>query len=119
MTKKYAIKTGTTDTDHLIFGYNKDAIMGIWMGYDDNRDIEVKTGSNMKNLWVDTMESYLENKKDNWYKTPKNVIGVLINPITGNLASENDKNKKIVYYIKGTEPYKEDLENSIPTIKEL
>ena len=105
MTKKYAIKTGTTDTDHLIFGYNKDAIMGIWMGYDDNKNVEVNVGSTMKNLWVDVMEEYLKEKKNNWYKTPDNVIGVLVNPITGKLATNNDNKVKILYYKKGTEPY--------------
>jgi membrane peptidoglycan carboxypeptidase len=119
MTKKYAIKTGTTDTDHLIFGYNKDAILGIWMGYDDNRDTEVSTGSTMKNLWVDIIESYLSDKEDNWYETPSNVIGVLVNPITGDLATENDTKTKILYYIKGTQPYSQDKEDSIPTIKEI
>lgn len=117
MTKTYAIKTGTTNTDHLIFGYNKDVIMGIWMGYDDNRDTEVKVGSTLKNLWVDTVEEYLRDKENNWYKTPSNVVGVLVNPISGELATENDKHKKILYYIKGTQPYSENKENAIPTMK--
>lgn len=117
MTKTYAIKTGTTNTDHLIFGYNKDVIMGIWMGYDDNRDTEVKVGTTLKNLWVDTVEEYLKDKENNWYKTPSNVVGVLVNPINGELATENDKHKKILYYIKGTQPYSENKENAIPTMK--
>ena len=105
MTKKYAIKTGTTDTDHLIFGYNNDAIMGIWMGYDNNKKVDVKTGSIMKNLWIDVMEEYLKEKDDIWYKTPKDVIGVLVNPITGKLATTSDTKTKILYYLKGTQPY--------------
>ena len=119
MTKKYAIKTGTTNTDHLIFGYNKDAILGIWMGYDDNRDSEVSDGNIMKNIWVDTMEEYLKDKKDNWYKTPNNVVGVLVNPITGELATESEKSK-IFYYIKGTQPSSNnnDLEEAIATMKQ-
>lgn len=120
MSKKYAIKTGTTNTDHLIFGYNKDAILGIWMGYDDNRPTEVSDGTIMKNIWVDTMEEYLKDKEDNWYKTPENVIGVLVDPISGEPATETSTHKKIFYYIKGTQPYStsQDLENSIPTFKE-
>ena len=104
ITKTYAIKTGTTDTDHLIFGYNKDAVMGIWMGYDDNRNVEVNVGSTMKNLWIDVMEEYLKEKKNNWYKTPKGISGVLVNPITGKPATNNDNKVKILYYKKGTEP---------------
>ena len=103
MTKKYAIKTGTTNTDHLIFGYNKDALLGIWMGFDDNRESEVKTGNVMKNIWVDTIESYLDGKNDNWYKTPDNVVGVLTDPVSGKLATDSSK-AKIFYYKKGTEP---------------
>lgn len=103
MTKKYAIKTGTTNTDHLIFGYNKDALLGIWMGFDDNRNSEVATGNVMKNIWVDTMEEYLKDKKDNWYQTPENVVGVLVDPISGKVASNSTK-AKIFYYKKGSEP---------------
>lgn len=119
MTKKYAIKTGTTNTDHLIFGYNQDAIIGMWMGYDDNRDTEVKVGSTMKNLWVDTMEEYLKDKSNNWYKTPNNVVGVLVNPITGELADSKTEKSKVFYYIKGTQPLGQNKEDSIPTIKEI
>ncbi|MDD3453092.1 MAG: PBP1A family penicillin-binding protein [Bacilli bacterium] len=120
MTKTYAIKTGTTNTDHLIFGYNKDAILGIWMGYDDNRDTDIKDGSIMKNIWIDVMESYLKDKENNWYDIPDNVVGVLVDPISGVVANENSTNKsKIFYYIKGTQPlFDDDLDKILPTIKE-
>ena len=105
ITKKYAIKTGTTNTDHLIFVYNKDLIMGIWAGYDNNAQSEVKDGNSIKNIWVDTVESLLKDKDDNgWYDIPKNVVGVIVNPITGEIHKNGDKNKKMLYYIKGTEP---------------
>lgn len=119
MTKKYAIKTGTTNTDHLIFGYNKDAILGIWMGYDNNKNSEVKTGNVMKNIWVDIIENYLSNKRDNWYKTPNNVVGVLVNPISGSIADDSNK-AKVLYYIKGTEPTSNsnNLEEAISTMKQ-
>lgn len=113
MTKKYAIKTGTTNTDHLIFGYNKDALIGMWLGYDDNRDTEVKDGSTLKNIWIDTIEEYLKEKNDNWYNIPNSVVGVLVNPINGELATDNDSNKRIVYYLKGTQPLGESVEETI------
>ncbi len=108
MTKTYAVKTGTTNTDHLIFGYNKDLIIGMWVGYDDNRETEVSDGSLMKNAWVDAMEAYLKDKENNWYETPSNVVGVLVDPISGQPATETTKNKKIFYYIKGTQPLSND-----------
>lgn len=117
LTKTYAIKTGTTNTDHLIFGYNKDAIVGMWLGFDDNRNTEVKEGTTLKNLWADTIESYLKEKENNWYKAPNNVVGVLVNPISGEIATATSNKNKILYYIKGTQPFSENIEDSIPTMK--
>lgn len=102
ISKKYAIKTGTTDTDHLIFGYNKKYVTGIWMGYDDNKPVDVKVGSVMKNIWIDTMEELENDDNDTWYKIPDNVEGIIINPINGKLANNNKI--KLLYYIKGTGP---------------
>ena len=118
MTKKYAIKSGTTDTDNLIFGYNKDLLIGLWSGYDDNTKVNNIDSSNLKNVWVDTMEKALKDKKDNWYKTPENVVGVPIDPISGKAVSSGKA--KVLYYIKGTEPTADRnlLDDAIPTIKE-
>ncbi|MBR2833475.1 MAG: PBP1A family penicillin-binding protein [Bacilli bacterium] len=117
MTRKYAIKSGTTDTDNLIFGYNKDLLVGLWTGYDNNIKVNNKDSLNIKNTWVDIMEAIEKDKKDTWYKTPNNVVGVPIEPISGKIAT--DGKSKILYYIKGTEPIKEkySLDEVIPTIK--
>lgn len=104
ITHKYSIKSGTTDTDLLIIGYNKDAVLGIWNGYDNNKKIESKDYSYHKNIWIDTMESYFKDKETTWYDIPSNVVGVLVNPITGVVASNNDTKKEMFFYIKGTEP---------------
>ena len=118
ITKKYAIKTGTTDTDHLIFGYNPDVVVGGWLGYDNNNNTTDKDGAILKNMWVQIIENYLKDKKEHWYEQPRNVVGVMVNPITGELATSKTKNASIMYYIKGTEPNSTDLESSIPTLKE-
>ena len=119
LSKKYSIKTGTTDNDHLIFGYNKDIVVGIWSGYDDNRNTETGDGKQIKYMWADIVENYTKDKENNWYELPSNVVGVLVDPISGEVADENTKNPTMFYYIKGTEPtYKNDsLEDLIPTIK--
>ena len=116
MTKKYAIKTGTTDTDHLIFGYNHDLIIGAWVGYDDNKATTPNDSLAIKNMWIDAMESSLTEKENSWYDIPKNVVGVLVDPITGQLDSNN---KRMFYYIKGTEPYENySFDDLIPVFKE-
>lgn len=118
ITKKYAIKTGTTTFDNWIFGYNKDVVLGTWMGYDDNSETNNEDSLMLKNFWVDSMEGYLKDKKNDWYLTPNNVVGVLVDPITGEVAKEDTKNPTLFYYIRGTEPNSENLEDAIKTMKE-
>ena len=104
LTKTYAIKTGTTNTDSWTMGYNKDYTLGIWIGYDDNKNLISTDNNYAKNIWADPMENYLRNKEDSWYTKPDAIIPVIINPLTGKLATNSSKRKKIVYYLKGTEP---------------
>ena len=104
ITNKYAIKSGTTDTDMWIIGYNKNAVLSIWNGYDDNKVIGSGEGGYHKDIWIDTMETYLKDKDNTWYKMPDDVVGVMVNPINGQLAKEGDKLSKIFYFLKGTEP---------------
>ena len=107
MTHKYAVKTGSSGSDYWIIGYNKNAVLGIWSGYDDNREVNFSVYNEHKNIWIQTMEKYLEDKdkKNEWYNMPSNVVGVLVNPLTGEIVTEETKNARIFYYIKGTEPY--------------
>jgi 1A family penicillin-binding protein len=104
LTRKYAIKSGTTDNDLWVVGYNKDILMSVWSGYDNNQDLSSNDKLYSKNIWADTVEAYLKDKTTEWYTKPDNVVGVLVNPITGEPITNNDQRKKILYYIKGTEP---------------
>lgn len=104
LTKKYAIKTGSTNTDSWTIGYNKNIVTGIWIGYDNNKKLDKSDSKYSKNIWADTMENYFRDKEPGWYKKPKNVSAVLVNPLNGKLATNNSKRKKIIYYLKGTEP---------------
>lgn len=104
ITHKYAIKSGTTDTDLLIMGYNGNVVLGVWNGYDDNSKIDSGVYSYHKNIWIDTMESYFDENDDAWYEIPSNVVGTLVDPITGLLATEDTQNKEMFFYLKGTEP---------------
>lgn len=39
ISRKYAIKSGTTDNDYWIVGYNPDALMMVWAGNDMNKSV--------------------------------------------------------------------------------
>ena len=107
LTNRYAIKSGTTDTDMWIMGYNQDAVLGIWTGYDDNRATQSGDSSFHKDIWVETMEGYFNDKETSWYNIPDNIVGVLVNPLTGEISDVGDKKKKLFYFLKGTEPHKD------------
>ena len=116
---KYSIKTGTTDTDNLIFGYNQNIVMSIWSGYDDNRITKGNEGKQIRQMWANAVEDYLKDKDVKWYEQPDNIVGVLVNPISGNVTNESDEKATIFYYIRGTQPaYTEDsLDSLIPTVE--
>ena len=102
MSRKYSLKTGTTNTDSWVCGYNPDVMMIIWIGNDDALEIDGTASYNSKNIWIDTLEDYLKDKEPTWYSKPHNIIGVVKDGITGEINS-NSKNNTILYYVKGTE----------------
>ena len=108
MTHKYSLKSGTTNTDNWYIGYNKDIVTAVWCGYDDSRDLKSSEYKYAQNIWLNTMENYMKDKDDIWYSQPENVVGVLVNPITGKPAVDSDEKKIIEYYVKGTEPSADD-----------
>ena len=102
LTNKYAIKTGTTNTDYWIAGYNPDVMMMVWVGYDDNREVARSENMYTKNIWADTVESYLKDTETSWYEKPKNVVATLKDAITGENVTD-EKKATLYYYVKGSE----------------
>ncbi len=100
MSRKYALKTGTTNTDAWSVGYTPNLLMLVWIGNDEAKDINANASQYGKEIWLNTMEDYLKN--DDWYTEPPNVIGIVKDAING----QNDlqsKNNTIFYYVKGSE----------------
>ena len=48
------------------------------------------------------MEASLKNKESHWYQKPQNVIGLPLNPITGDFVTTGKS--AMYYFIKGSEP---------------
>ena len=109
LSKKYSIKSGTTATDSWTIGYNPDIVTSIWIGYDDAKNLEKGDSVKAKNTFANAVEYYLSDKEDSWYNKPSNVVGVLVNPITGSPIFEDKSKKRILYYLKGTEPTGDEL----------
>lgn len=103
LTHKYALKTGSTNTDYWIVGYNPDILMLMWMGYDNNLSVSGSIRNSAKSIWAETVEYALRDKENNWYETPKNVVGIPLDAISGKVTNNQNK-ATIYYYVKGSEP---------------
>ena len=110
LTHTYALKSGTTNGDNWNIGFNKKIVCAVWVGYDNNKELSKKDYKYAQNIWYKTVESYEKNMKDEdvWYEKPKNVVGMLVEPISGKPATESEKKKKLMYFLKGTEPKETD-----------
>lgn len=100
----YSLKSGTTNGDNWNIGYNKNIVSAVWIGYDDNRSLNTSEYKYAQNIWYESVENYEKGKEDVWYEKPSNVSSVLVDPISGKPADETSEKKKIMYFIKGTEP---------------
>ena len=103
LTNKYAIKTGTTNTDYWIVGYNKDCLVMTWMGYDDNKSMNNAVRNSAKKSWAGTIEYALKDVDTSWYETPQNVVALPLDAITGEISNNSSKTT-LFYYLKGSEP---------------
>lgn len=102
ISRKYAIKSGTTDNDYWIVGYNPDALMMVWAGNDMNKSVNSVYSKKIKNIWCDTIEEYLKDKETSWYEPSDNIIGIPLDAVSGD-TPKSSKNMVIYYYKKGTE----------------
>ena len=96
---KYAAKSGSTSTDYWTVGYNKDYLMLVWAGNDDNTDVKSKDSKITKKIWAKTITSIKDNKNE-WYDIPKGITASSIDSISG----ESSTNGFVCYYEKGSEP---------------
>ena len=113
---KYALKSGTTNTDNWNIGFNKNILCAVWVGHDNNKELTTKDYKYAQNIWYKTVEEIEKDisEDDGWYEKPKNVVGTLVEPISGKPSDDPSKNTKLVYFLKGTEPKSTD-----PTFDEI
>ena len=95
---KYAVKSGSTATDYWTIGYNKNYLIMVWTGNDNNEKVKPEESKISKKIWSKTMKKIDKNKT--WYEIPNGLTATLINPITG----EIDDNGYLCYFEKGSEP---------------
>lgn len=106
LTRPYAGKSGSTETDSWMIGFTPQLVTAVWNGYDKGKPIDmVAEKSYAKQIWAQFMEEALKGKPVKKFKPPKNgVVGVYVNPENGKLATSDCPVKRMTYFVAGTEP---------------
>ncbi|MGE6257830.1 transglycosylase domain-containing protein [Heyndrickxia sporothermodurans] len=105
MTRQYAGKSGSTNTDSWMIGFTPQLTAGIWTGYDDGNEITLNADKlYAKDIWIRFMEQSLHNKPIKTFKEPKGVIAVPIDPESGKIATDDCPVSRLTYFVSGTEP---------------
>lgn len=105
MTRDYAGKSGSTNTDNWMIGFTPALVTAVWTGYDQGNPIElIAEKTYAKNIWVHFMEEALDGEPVKSFRAPKGTVGAYINPENGKLATEDCPVKRLTYFVEGTEP---------------
>ncbi|SFM17491.1 penicillin-binding protein, 1A family [Gracilibacillus orientalis] len=107
LTHEYAGKSGTTNGDNWMIGFTPALTTGVWVGYDDNRDI-VKTRDKQyaKEVWASFMETAHKDLPEEHITKPENVVEASIDLNTGYLATDACGQTHTMLFVRGTEPTK-------------
>ena len=78
-------------------------IIGCILGMILNKYINSKVRTNSKKAWADIIEYVLKDVDTSWYETPKNVVAIPLDAVTGKTTNDSKK-AALYYYVKGSEP---------------
>ena len=81
---KVAAKSGTSNYDSLIVGFNTEYTIGIWSGFDDGRFLDDEYYNISKLVFKDTFNELYEDDVSGWYTMSENIESKIVDPITGN-----------------------------------
>jgi len=106
ITRPYAGKSGSTETDSWMIGYSPQLVTAVWAGYDMGKPIDLTAEKTYaKNIWANFMEEALQGRPVKAFKPPKEgVVGVYVNPANGKLATKDCPVRRFTYFVAGTEP---------------
>src|SRR5947209_4688536 len=98
-------KTGTS-RDGWFAGYTPNLVCVVWVGFDDNRDIQLTGADSALPIWADFMNAALSSHPE-WagdWQMPAGIQTEEIDTRTGELASADSPNKRAEIFLSGTAP---------------
>jgi penicillin-binding protein 1B len=98
-------KTGTS-RDGWFAGYTPDLLCIVWVGFDDNRELNLSGSQSALPIWAAFMKraAKLRPLTGEEFPVPEGISQVEIDPTTGLLATDHCLARELEYFIKGSEP---------------
>ncbi|XMB86701.1 transglycosylase domain-containing protein [Mycoplasmatota bacterium WC44] len=89
LSHKYSAKSGSTDYDNWMVGYNPQITIGVWTGYDNNNKLMDEDLGYAKKIWAELIEFYMLGREDIWFKQTDNIKRIRKDLITGQNTGSN------------------------------
>jgi penicillin-binding protein 1B len=99
-------KTGTSH-DGWFAGFTSKLICVVWVGFDDNRELNLEGAHSALPIWTEFMKrahQYREYRGVRAFAAPDGVVSVEVDPATGQLASPSCPGARTEVFIAGTQP---------------
>ncbi len=98
-------KTGTTDgyRDAWFVGYTSDVVIGVWVGFDDERALRLTGSQAALPIWMELARRIIPPNVPA-FVAPSGVVTRVIDPKTGQLATSQCPEQVSEVFIEGTEP---------------
>jgi penicillin-binding protein 1B len=99
-------KTGTSH-DGWFAGFSSKLICIVWVGFDDNRELNLEGAHSALPVWTEFMKrayQHREYRNVTDFKAPAGVVSVQIDPQSGQLATAACPKVRTEYFVEGTQP---------------
>jgi len=99
-------KTGTSH-DGWFAGFTNKLLCVVWVGFDDNRELNLEGAKSALPVWAEFMRrahEHREYRNVSEFEPPAGVVSVPIDPLSGQIATAACPKVRTEYFIEGSQP---------------
>jgi penicillin-binding protein 1B len=99
-------KTGTSH-DGWFAGFTSELLCVVWVGFDDNRELNLEGAHSAAPIWADFMKAASEVREyrdTKPFPAPDGIVSIDIDPASGMPATPSCPTRRAEVYISGTQP---------------
>lgn len=100
-------KTGSSH-DGWFAGFTSQLICVVWVGFDDNRDIELEGAHTALPVWAEFMKRahlHRQYSAARPFSAPEGIMSVEVDPLSGQLATSSCPNTRTEMFVAGSQPH--------------